>query len=306
MLLKFAIMEFIEERQFREVSPKTIENYNTLFNDFYLYCLSQEIIDTDDITPQIIKSYLIYCKTEKNNTPTSMNTKLTAIKTLFNYLIEIDVIDPRENPAKKVGYVHADVKITTFNDDQIKQILTYYRRIKNKDKTYFAYRDYMIITFLVSTGVRLGEMCNLKWDDVDLINKHIVVYGKLRVQQGIPMAESLRIALQGYHIFCEKEFGTLPEYVFVNRKCERLTENAVQNIFKRLKDAMKFSNVRCCAHDFRRYYAKTLILQGADAFTVQKLLRHSKMDMTQKYVGLYGQDLDQRNEKWNPLNKFDV
>jgi len=203
-------------------------------------------------------------------------------------------------------YVKAELNLTTFNDVQIKEMLKYYRRIKNRDKTYFAARDYMIIIFFISTGVRLGELCNLKWVDVDFTNKHIIVFGKLRVQQGIPMAEPLKKELQEYRIYCEREFKKLPEYIFVNRKAERLTENAVQNIFKRLRDIMQFKNVRCCCHDFRRYYAKTLILQGADAFTVQRLLRHSKLDMTLKYVNLYGHDLEKRNEQWNPLHKFDL
>jgi len=45
---------------------------------------------------------------------------------------------------------------------------------------------------------------------------------------------------------------------------------------------------------------------GADAFTVQKLLRHSKRDMTLKYVNIYSIDLEKRNEEWNPLHKFDL
>lgn len=141
---------------------------------------------------------------------------------------------------------------------------------------------------------------------MDFTNKHIVIFGKLRIQQGIPMAEPLKKELLEYRIFCERAFKKLPEFVFVNREAERLTENAVQNIFKRLKEVMNFKDVRCCAHDFRRYYAKSLILSGADAFTVQRLLRHSKLDMTQKYVALYGCELEKRNEQWNPLHKFDL
>lgn len=306
MLLKFAIKDFIDEREFRQVSKKTLDNYTSLFKDFHEYCVENEIVDVSDITPTVIKSYLRNCQKEKGNSPTTLNTKLTALKTLFNYLEEIEILTSKQNPAKKIGYVKAEVNNSTFTDEQVKQMLNYYRRLKTRDKTFYAYRDSMIITFLLSTGVRLGEMCNLKWTDIDLVNKHLIIFGKLRVQQGLPIVESLKKELQEYKIFCEQQFEQLPEYVFVNRKSERLTENAVQNIFKRLKQIMNFKDVRCCAHDFRRYYAKTLILNGADSFTVQKLLRHSKLDMTVKYVNLYGQDLKDRNEEFNPLNNFDL
>lgn len=306
LLLKFAVKNFLDEREFRQVSKNTLTNYQVLLKDFHTYCVEHEIIDIMDITPTTIKSYLQSCLKEKHNSPVSINTKLTALKTMFNYLVEIEIITSKQNPTKKIGYVKTEVKVTTFTDAQIRDILNYFRRLKTRDKAYFAFRDSMIVTFLLSTGVRLGELCNLKWSDIDFINKHIVIFGKLRVMQGIPMAEPLKKELQEYKIFCDHQFQTLPDYIFVNRKGERLTENAVQNIFKRLRDIMNFKDVRCCAHDFRRYYAKTLILNGADAFTVQRLLRHSKLDMTLKYVNLYGHELEQRNEKWNPLHKFDL
>lgn len=304
-LLKFAIKNFLDEREFRQVSKNTLTNYRNLFKDFYNYCLEHETIEIGEITQIVIKSYLQYCLKEKGNSPVSINTRLTAIKTLFNYLEEIELITSRQNPAKKIKYLKTEVKITTFTDTQIKEMFNYYSKIKKKEKFYFAFRDSMIIMFLLSTGVRLGEMCGIKWSDIDFVNKYIIIFGKLRVQQSIPIIESLKKELQEYKIYCKHEFKVLPEYVFVNRKGERLTENAVQNILKRLRDAMQFPNVRCCAHDFRRYYAKTLILQGADAFTVQRLLRHSKIDMTLKYVALYDHEIEQRNEKWNPMHKFD-
>jgi len=306
MLLKFAIKEFIDERTFRQVSKKTINNYESLFKDFHQYCVDHEIVDVSDVTQSTIKSYLLYCQKEKGNAPSSLNTKLTAIKTLFNYLEEIELLTTKFNPTKKIGYLKAEVIITTFTDAQIKEMLTYYRRMKTRDKSFYSYRDYLIIVYLLSTGCRVGEMCNQKWTDVDLINNNIVVFGKLRVQQGLPIVETLKKELIEYRIFCEKEFGKLPEYIFVNRKGERLTVNAVQNIFKRLKVIMNFKDVRCCAHDFRRYYAKSLIQAGADSFTVQKLLRHQKMDMTARYVGLYSTDLSKRNEEFNPLNHLDI
>ncbi len=155
MMLKFAIKDFLDEREFRQVSPKTLVNYQVLLKDFHFYCVDHETINIEDITPTTVKSYLLFCQREKHNAPASINTKLTAIKTLFNYLEEIDVITSKQNPTKKIGHIKAEVKITTFSDAQIKEMLTYYRRIRTRDKTYFAYRDYMIITFLVSSGVRL-------------------------------------------------------------------------------------------------------------------------------------------------------
>ncbi len=302
--LELAIKDFQEDREFRQISKNTLTNYMGCIREFEVYCSGKQINMIEDITSNTIKSYLIYCQKERNNNPTTINSKLRSLKIFFNYLQEVDIYNENNNPVKKVKYIRNDMKVTTFSDAQIKKMLAHFNKIKAKDKLFYAQRDSMIIVFLLSTGCRLGELCNLKWEDIDFSNKHIIVFGKQRSHQGMPMADLLKVKLQEYKNLCKSEFKKLPEYVFVTREGEKLTENGVKNMFKRLKKEMKFKDVRCCTQDFRRYYAKSLILQGADAFTVQRLLRHSKLDMTLKYIGIFGQDLKQRNEQWNPVNKF--
>jgi integrase len=97
----------------------------------------------------------------------------------------------------------------------------------------------------------------------------MIIFGKLRVQQGIPIVPKLKTELLEWRIYCERIFGKLPEYVFSNRPGKRLSENAVACVFKRLRAIFNFKDVRCCCHDCRRYYASSLIRNGADAFTVQ-------------------------------------
>ncbi|MGE7767756.1 tyrosine-type recombinase/integrase [Peribacillus sp. NPDC096540] len=51
-------------------------------------------------------------------------------------------------------------------------MLNYYRRIKLREESYFAYRDYMIIVTILGTGIRRGEIINLQWSDIDFINQN--------------------------------------------------------------------------------------------------------------------------------------
>lgn len=66
----------------------------------------------------------------------------------------------------------------------------------------------------------------------------------------IPMADKIAKELSAYKHYCEKHFDNPSEYVFTNLKNERMTENAVQNVFKRLKAIMNFRDVRLSAHRF--------------------------------------------------------
>ncbi|WP_243152975.1 tyrosine-type recombinase/integrase [Sporotomaculum syntrophicum] len=305
--MKFAIKDFIDDREFKNLSPVSIENYNRTLNEFHDFCVEQEIVDVKDVTPNIIKKYLMYCQKQRKNNPTSINTKLHNLKIFFNYLQEAEIISENKNPTKKIDYVKADVKIDVFTDEQVKQMLNYYSRMKYREKSFYAYRDYTIILTLLGTGVRLGELCNLTWNNINFKNQTITVIGKKRQQSSVPITDKLKKELTEYYVFLQQHFENAQlGFVFTNKYNERLTPNAVKNIFKRLKKIMNFKDARVSAHSFRHYFSVTMIRSGADAFTLQRMLRHSDLKMTMRYVNLFGTALAEQNEKYNPLNKLNI
>lgn len=306
MLLKYAIKDFKEDREFRQVSPKTIQNYMETLEQFQSYCTNVSIIDISDITHKTVTSYLKYCQRERRNNAVSVNSKLRILKIFFNYLEKEEIISHRSNPCEPVSYLRTDVKIEVFTDQQIKQMLGYYRRLKARDKSFWAYRDSTIIVTLLGSGCRLGELCNIKWSDIDLINRHIVLFGKLHKQTSIPIAEKLQREFLEYKLICERQFPKLPDYVFVDRQGKQLKPNAIKCIFKRLKKVMNFNNMRCSAGDFRHTYAHRFLLNGGDVFSLQKLLRHYTISTTERYLALWGTALKEQNDKYNPLNFLDI
>ncbi|GIP20380.1 hypothetical protein J22TS3_06550 [Paenibacillus sp. J22TS3] len=124
----------------------------------------------------------------------TVNSKLHILKIFFNYFeYEIDLFTPKTNPTKKIPYAKEEIKIEVFSDEQIKQMLNYYKRLKHRDKTLYAYRDYFLIIFFLGSACRLGEAVNLRWMDVDLNNQVITVTGKKRVASSIPMTDKLKM-----------------------------------------------------------------------------------------------------------------
>lgn len=306
MLIKFAIKDFKDDREYKNLSPKTIESYMSALNEFQDYSGKQEIVDVSHVTPNAVKNYLMYCQKERNNNITTRNSKLHVLKIFFNYLEEIEVITQKQNPAKKIGYGKEDIKIEVFQDRHIQQMLSYYRRIKQREKSFFAYRDYTMIVFLLGTGVRLGEMVNLTWNEVDLKNGTIIVFGKKRQQSSIPITEKLIKELCEYRVYSEQTFGEITDFVFTDVEGKQLTDNAVKCVFKRLKEIMNFSDVRLSAHTFRHTFANKMLLNGCDVFTLQKMLRHTNISMTQRYLAIWGTALASQNDKFNPLNNIEI
>ncbi|WP_410515085.1 tyrosine-type recombinase/integrase [Paenibacillus sp. BR2-3] len=299
---------FIDDREYKNLSPKTIAAYLLTLKEFQTFCGEHEIVNVEDITQTFIKSYLMYCQKERGNNPTTRNSKLHTIKIFMNHLEEIEVIDSKQNPIKRLPYVKEDIQIEAFSDYHITQMLNYYRRINNRNRTFPAYRDYTIIITLLGTGVRLGELINMKWNDIDFKSGTITVYGKKREQSSIPLTDKLVKELAEFQVFCRQHFNSLSEYVFTSdRKNGKLSTDAVKSIFKRLKEAMNFKDeIRLSAHTFRHTFAMKMLMNGCDIFTLQKMLRHSQLNITQRYLSIWGTALRSQNALYNPLNNMDI
>lgn len=214
MLLKFAYQDFSDDKRFKNTTKVNIQNYQTLLGEFINYCIEHEVMNVEDINYMHVKQYLLKCQ-ERGNKAGTINTKLLGIRAFLNYMVECEVI--KNNPAKKVKPQKDDVEIDIFTDEQIRQMLNFYRRIKQREKSYVAYRDYMMIVLILGTGIRQGEIINLQWSDIDFINQNISVFGKNRRKETIPITEKLSKELAGYQTFCKQHWGEVSDYIFVKR-----------------------------------------------------------------------------------------
>jgi integrase/recombinase XerD len=248
VLLKFAYQDFLDDRRFKNTTKTNIKNYEMLLGKFVEYCIDNHVVNAEDIMYIHVRQYLLKCQ-EKGDKAGTINTKLMRIRAFLNYLVECEVI--KTNPAKKIKMQKDDVKIDVFSDEQIRQMLNFYRRIKQREKSYVAYRDYMIIVTILGTGIRRGEIINLQWSDVDFINKSISIFGKTRRKETIPITDKLAKELAGYQTFCKQYWGNWSDYVFVKRDNKQLTENALMLVFQYLQKKMNFKDVRVSAHTFR-------------------------------------------------------
>ncbi len=303
MLLKFAYQDFLEDRRFKNTTLTNIKNYEMLLSKFIDYCIDNQVVNVEDITYSHVREHLLNCQ-EKGDKASTVNTKLLRIRAFLNYMVECEVI--KSNPAKKVKMQKEDVKIDVFSNEQINQMLNFYRRIKRREKTYVAYRDYMIIITILGTGIRRGEIVNLKWTDVDFVNKSISIFGKSRRKETIPITDKMVKELRAYQTFCKQHWSNINEYVFVKRDNDQLTDNAIMLIFAYLQKKMNFKDVRVSAHTFRHTFCHRLAMSGMSAFAIQKLMRHQNIAVTMRYVAMWGNELREQNDKYNPLNNLDI
>jgi integrase/recombinase XerD len=303
MLLKFAYEDFIADRRFKNTTEKNIKNYHQLLKPFIEYCIVKGLNNVDDVRYSHIRDYLLECQ-QKGNQPSTINSKIQRMRAFYNYLLEEKVV--KENIALKVKQQKEDVKIDVFTDEQIYQMLAYYRSLRRKEKTYFSYRGYMLILLLLGTGLRRKEVIQLKWSDVDIANLTLSVYGKNRQYETIFLTEKLAKELTIYGAFCKQHFGHENEYVFLNRDNAPMTDFSISQVFDNLRVKMNFKDVRVSPHTFRHTFCHRLAMSGMSAFAIQKVMRHKSIAVTMRYVAMWGNELKKENEKHNPLNSLDI
>lgn len=140
----------------------------------------------------------------------------------------------------------------------------------------------------LKTGLRLGELLALKWEDVDLVSGKIVVRRTLwRSTEGSPKGgRSREVALGDDAVAVLKAHRHLRgPYVFCDEKGTRLSHRMVSNLVPRICKKAGLAK-RLTMHDLRHSFASHLVMRGVTLKAVQELLGHTSIDMTLRYAHL--------------------
>ena len=153
-------------------------------------------------------------------------------------------------------------------------------------------RDKAIISFLLSTGCRISEVCNLDREDIDFQNMECNVLGKGNKERTVYLDDVASMQLQKYLDSRTDKNHAL----FIGKGTDRLHPGGIR---KRLNDIAKRAGVEnVYPHRFRRTRATSLIDHGMPIQEVSNILGHEKLDTTLKYVYI-----DKRNVK-NSYRKY--
>jgi integrase len=139
------------------------------------------------------------------------------------------------------------------------------------------------------TGLRLGELIALRWEDVNLDTRRMVVHravsagveGPTKSWQArfLPLADPAAQALERLQV--RGDYTSREDYIFCSRLGRRLDPSAVRRRFKAACDAAGLRPLRFHA---LRHAAGSLIARHADARFVQEFLGHSRITTTERYM----------------------
>jgi integrase len=222
------------------------------------------------ITPRMISKFKAIRSIEH---PTACNRDLACLKHAFNLALkEWEWV--KENPVTKVKMLKEaqprDRWLTIDEEKTLMEILS----LQIKD----------LVVCALNTGMRLSEMLELKWKDVDLSRGEItIVHSKNGLKRTIPMNEIVVELLISKYKF---RVPTLPkcDLVFPNKAGRVWDKCKVGKLFRLACKKGGIENFRF--HDLRHTFASRLVQARVDLYEIQKLLGHKSPMMTQRYAHL--------------------
>jgi len=259
---------------FEELADLYVENYAKLNKESWkddMYRIEAHMkpffgdLELHNVTPLLIEKYRAK-RLKKGVSKSTVNREASIMKKMFNLAIDWNVAE--ENPVQKV-------KLFSEKDTMKERILT-----EKEEAVLLArsscYLKSILITAL-NTGMRRGEILNLKWSQVNMEKRC------LRVEQ-TKSGKNRMIPINGYlyrELLKVKSLNGKSEYVFPNPK----TGRPFTEVKKSFKNACKRAGIHDLRfHDLRHTFATRLIESGVDLITVRDLLGHFSVRVTQRYT----------------------
>ena len=283
-------MDIKEQRKIQEVnnyidylkyqknySDYTIENYSNDISE-YLNYLSREALDFKDVEYSDIRFYLMYLKDEKKDNNTSINRKLSSLRSFYKYLANEKIV--KSNIFSLVNGPKRSKKLPRyFEYNELEELFN----VPDK-RNALGQRDLLLLEMLYATGVRVGELVNIKVNDIDFGRRNIIILGKGNKERYVTYGEYCEDILNLYlsdgriALDCKNS-----DYLFLNNRGGVLTERGVRYILDQLISKTSI-NKKISPHMIRHSFATHLLNAGCDLLTVQKLLGHESIKATQIYT----------------------
>lgn len=180
--------------------------------------------------------------------------------------------------------------INILSDSQIKEIIDFY-----DINDYIGCRNLLAICMMLDCGLRVSEVSNLCFSDFDVDRRCIIVNGKGQKQRFVPFTDfTLKLYLKLHLLSSNK-------YPFCDIFGNRLNTNGIIQIVKRLKKSLGYTNLH--PHLFRHTFATLYLLNGGNPLSLQIILGHTTLYMTENYVHFANELMISKQKQFTPLSQ---
>ena len=284
----------------KNISEYSCLAYNSDLNDFIKVCSGE--IDND-----VLVKYVSHLSQDRRLSDTTISRKLITLKMFFEYLYNKNLIEENyyQNCHFKFRKERRLPKTLTKNEiaELLKTATEERNSAKSNPEISRTSRNLALIDILISTGIRIGEASSISLDDIIDSERTLLIHGKGRKQRLIYIScdETWNNLDQWLNI--RKEMNISTDKLFVNRAGNQLGIHGIEYIYKQIKEHARI-NPSSTPHYLRHTFATNLLSNGADLRSVQELLGHSSVAITEIYTEITTQRKKEVLDKYNPRNNL--
>lgn len=225
--------------------------------------------------------------------PLTLRTYYAYLRAFFNF-----AVDERRLDASPMSRIPAPRdpgdEVQPFSDQEIEKLLAAAK------KTNEAKRDTAILLTLYDTGIRASELCALTFRDVDFDQRSLLIReGKGQKTRHVYLGKRATRAIYHYANVDGRDPG---DPLFLSQREAGLTYSGLAMLFRRLG---KKSGVKDChPHRFRHAFAVSFLRAGGNQFSLMRLLGHTTLHVTNRYVQLAQADIAAQHKAFSPGDRL--
>lgn len=284
-----------------------MENLQTNINNYLNYCKYQKRLDSKTLKAYKIdlKQFLLQVATDDIAAitseklekfvaslhpiykPKTVKRKIASIKAFFRYLECKDIIYVNPFNKMQIKFREPTILPKTIPLHTVETLIsTMYKQYAASKTAYQrrnTLRDIAVIELLFATGMRISELCSLKADDTNLIDRTVLIYGKGSKERKIQIGNDdvVKILTEYKHEYREEidKCG----YFYVNHFGKPLSDQAARRIINKYTNLASI-DLHITPHMFRHTFATCLLDADVDIRYIQEMLGHSSINITEIYT----------------------
>jgi len=272
-------------------SKNTLAAYRSDLKIFNKWLAGKSFIS---INSKHIQDY--FSDRQKNNIGSSTQARiLTCLHSFYQYLLANQLI--KKDPTEQLSHPKLEKKLPVFlNIQEVEKLLE-----APSSSSLFGQRDRAMLELLYSCGLRVSELINLSYHNINLKEEFIRIHGKGNKERVLPMGEVAIDYLMKYETNARPVLlknGQSDSYFLSNRG----SAMSRQNFFYIIKAYANQVGIDkpLSPHSLRHAFATHLVQKGADLRSVQLMLGHSDISSTQLYTHIQNAQLKAQHAKHHP------
>jgi site-specific recombinase XerD len=281
-------LEYIES--IKRYSPQTVKAYRTDLNQFIEFCNVRNKSTAIDLTEKFIKKYLMQLS-ETGLEKRSIARKLASVRGLLKYAFQNKIIN--SNPVAYIKNPRSNKKLPEVTTtESILKIYDLADEAEDKPE-----RVKIIFELLYGCALRVSELCDLNFGDLDIRNRTLRVKGKGSKMRIVPVGQKSIGIIEEYFNITNYQNNNEPLIKLRggNRIYPRFVYRIINKYLSKVTDIKKKS-----PHVLRHSAATHMLDRGADLRAVKELLGHENLSTTQIYTHVSVERLKSTYKKSHP------